>query len=236
MIMSVQGGGMEDKMKSLHENHRQRIDMKAETSGLENLPEHEILEQLLFAVIPRGNTNEIARALCLEFGGIGNVLKADVDELRQIDGVGYRTAVFIHNLPDVLGVVERSLRFSENKITSREDALEYVKTLFYGKVTEHFYMISLTSTGGIIKFNKMGEGTTDEVKVYARNVAARALRNGAHSVIIAHNHPGGTAAPSLSDKTCTEAIERALDAVGIKLYDSIIVAGGEAVSLFEHMF
>lgn len=220
-------------MSNLHDKHRQRMDEKAAAAGVENLPDHEVLERLLYVVIPRGNTNEIAKRLCNEFGGIGNVFKADVDELKRIEGVGNRVAIFLHDLPAVLGVVERSLKFPEKKIQSRKDAAQYVKTLFYGKVTEHFYMVSLTSTGGVIKFNKISEGTTDETQVYIRNIAVTALRNGAHSVILAHNHPGGSLMPSFEDTRTTSAVERALSTIGVKLFDSIIVAGGEGRSILH---
>lgn len=220
-------------MNDLHKNHRKRMYKKAETAGLSNMPEHEVLEMLLYAVIPRGNTNEIAIKMCRRFGSISGVLKADVNELMEIDGVGNKTAQFIHSLPEVLGIVERSLNFPDKRISNREEALEYVKTFFFGKATEQFYMISLTSKGGIIKHNKLGDGITDEVHVYARNVAQTAMQNHAHSVIIAHNHPGGTLNPSYSDVKCTEEIAAALKTLNIELYDSIVVARGEANSIFD---
>ncbi len=221
-------------MKDLHKDHRKRMDEKSEAAGLHNMPEHEVLEKILFAVIPRGNTNEIAKELCDRFGGIGNVLKADVNELMEVKGVGRRVAYFIHELPDVLGIVERSLNYGDKRIESCEDACEYIKTFFYGKVTEQFYMISLTSTGHIIKHNKLSEGITDEVHVYARTVAQIAMQNKAHSVIIAHNHPGGTAEASYSDVLCTEEIAKALSTLGIKLYESVIVARGDGKSVFDN--
>ncbi len=220
-------------MSDLHKDHRKRMDEKSQAAGLHNMPEHEVLEKILFAVIPRGNTNEIAKELCDRFGGIGNVLTADVGELMEIKGVGKRAAYFLHELPDILGIVERSLNCIESKIKSREDACRYVKTFFYGKVTEQFYMISLTSTGHIIKHNKISEGVTNEVHVYARNVAQTAMQNKAHSVIIAHNHPGGTAEASWGDVQCTREIEKALKTLGIELYDSIVVARGEGRSVFD---
>lgn len=217
--------------KYLHKNHRQRMDMKAEMGGLENMPEHEVLERLLFTVIPRGNTNETAKRLCDEFGGIGGVLRADVSELEKVEGIGHRAAVFLHDLPEVLGIVERSLKFKSERIKNTEDACEFAKTLFYGKLSEQFYMISLTSTGTVIKFNRVNEGSDDEVKAERRNIVRLAIRNGASSVVIAHNHPGGTAVPSLSDRAATESIRKALAAVGVELLDSVIVACGVAKSI-----
>lgn len=219
---------------NLHEDHRKRMDEKSETSGLHTMPEHEVLEKILFAVIPRGNTNEIAQKLCRRFDGIGNVLMADVKDLMEVEGVGKRTAYFLHELPDVLGIVERSLSFGDRRIKSRADAQKYVQSFFYGKLHEQFYIISLTSSGKIIKHTKLSDGTTDEVHIYARNVVQTALRDKAHSVIIAHNHLGETAQASFADVKCTEEIAKSLSLIGINLYESVIVARGESVSVFDN--
>ncbi len=220
-------------MSNLHEGHRERMDRKSEVTGLHNMPEHEVLEKILFAVIPRGNTNEIAGELCRRFGGIGGVFAAEIDELMEVKGVGRRVAYFLYELPDILGIVERSLRFSDKTIRNGQDAQDYVKTFFYGKVTEQVYMISLNKAGHIIKHDKIGEGIIDEVPIYARQVAKIAMQNKAYSVIIAHNHPGGTLTPSRADVQCTEHIALALSTLGIKFYDSIIVAKGETASIFD---
>lgn len=74
----------DNKDRELHKNHRQRMDMKAEMGGLENMPEHEVLERLLFTVIPRGNTNETAKRLCDEFGGIGGVCAPMFQSLKKL--------------------------------------------------------------------------------------------------------------------------------------------------------
>lgn len=158
-------------------------------------------------------------------------MRADVSELEKIEGIGHRAAVFLHDLPEVLGIVERSLKFKSERIKNTEDACEFAKTLFYGKLNEQFYMISLTSTGAVIKFNRVNEGSDDEVKTERKNIVRLAIRNGASKVVIAHNHPGGTTVPSLSDRAATESIRIALSAVGIELLDSVIVACGVAKSI-----
>ena len=69
------------KEEAKHDGHRQRMLQKAKDSGLEFLPEHEQLEILLFAVIPRGNTNGIAIDLIRRFGSIAGVITAQPGEI-----------------------------------------------------------------------------------------------------------------------------------------------------------
>ena len=47
----------------IHKGHRQRLRQKYKNSGLDSMPEHEILELLLFYAIPQSNTNNTAHRL-----------------------------------------------------------------------------------------------------------------------------------------------------------------------------
>ncbi len=91
-----------------HTGHRQRMKEKSKNIGLAFMHEHEQLEIILYAVIPRGNTNEIAHELLRRFHSIYGVLSADVNELVKVDGIGVRAAEFLHSLPSILGIVKRS--------------------------------------------------------------------------------------------------------------------------------
>ena len=222
-------------MAELHKGHRERMYRKAEEMGLQNLEEHEVLEIILYAIVPRGNTNFIARELILKFGSIANVLKADEKELTAIDGIGSTTAKFIRNLYDVLGVVERYASFPEKKIKTSSEAIDYIKGYFYGKFSEQFYMISLNKSGGIINSHWLSTGISDEVHIYPQIIAKKAVLDDAHSVIIAHNHPGGTLSVSFADENLTIKALKSLEAVGIKLFDSIIISGGQGISILSQI-
>ncbi|MBQ2890543.1 MAG: hypothetical protein IJE44_02720, partial [Clostridia bacterium] len=146
-------------MGNLHDKHRERMDKKAKLGGLHNMPDHEVLEMILFAVIPRGNTNEIAKRLIDEFGSLHKVLTADEKELAKIEGIGMRTAKFLTSLYDVLGVLERSINSPKKQIKTSEEAIDYAKTFFYGKLTEQFLLITLNRAGNVIGRYKLGDGS-----------------------------------------------------------------------------
>lgn len=220
----------------LHEGHRSRIDAKVRVSGLEFLEEHEQLERLLFAVMPRGNTNELAKMLLNEFGSFYNVLTADVSQLKRIEGVGHRTAEFLHDMMPLLGIVERSV-ISQGKgkalLDTTEKIGDYAKSLFNGKLVENLYMISLNSHKGIICFDKISEGTSHVAAASIHTISKRALLNEASYVVLAHNHPGGKLEPSVADLSLTREVKLALDTLDIKLIDHIIVACGKWLSLMD---
>ena len=58
--------------------HRQRMRERLLTKGAETLTELEILEMLLFAGQPRGDTKPLAKILIQQFGSLAAVLRAPV--------------------------------------------------------------------------------------------------------------------------------------------------------------
>jgi len=52
-------------------------------------------------------------------------------------------------------------------------------------------------------------------------------------VILAHNHPSGTAEPSLAEISLTQRLKTALDVFDIRLLDHVVVGQGQVVSMAE---
>jgi DNA repair protein RadC len=56
-----------------------------------------------------------------------------------------------------------------------------------------------------------------------RDVVADALRFDARGVVMAHNHPSGDATPSNADREATRLLARALDPLGVRLLDHLVI-------------
>ncbi len=78
----------EEKTKNNAKGHRERVRKKFLENGFNGLEDYEILELLLFYVIPRKDTKAIAKELIKKFKTLANVLKADTLELKTINGLG----------------------------------------------------------------------------------------------------------------------------------------------------
>jgi DNA repair protein RadC len=64
-----------------------------------------------------------------------------------------------------------------------------------------------------------------QTSVYPREVVKNALSRNAAAVILAHNHPSGSAEPSRADEALTAALKQALALIDVKVLDHFIVAG-----------
>ena len=68
--------------------HRHRLRDRLIWGGPGALADYEVLEVLLFAALPRGDTKALAKSLIAEFGSLGEVLSAPPEMLMTVKGVG----------------------------------------------------------------------------------------------------------------------------------------------------
>ncbi|MDR2514132.1 MAG: DNA repair protein RadC [Christensenellaceae bacterium] len=217
--------------KNPHEGHRARLRGRAAQEGLQSFSSHEILELLLFYVIPRLDTNELAHRLIERFGSFSSVLDAEFEDLQSVPGIGAGAALFLSQLRDVLAVYMRD-RFGERPLLSTAAAAgNYCVHLFTSQRNESMAVLCLDTQKRLIKADLLFRGTIDETPVYLRNLVEYALRHNARSLLIAHNHPGGGLKPSAQDIAQTKAIQSALRPLNIDLDDHIIVFGNSFMSL-----
>ena len=84
-----------ERLTEAHEGHRARLRRKVRETGLDALAPHEILEFLLYHIVPRQDVNALAHRLLERFGSVEGVLRAELAELVQVPGVGPRSAEFL---------------------------------------------------------------------------------------------------------------------------------------------
>ena len=222
---------MKEIKNNPHENHRARVRETFRKAGVEGMPDHNLLELILFYSIPRKDTNEIAHRLIETFGSLNAVFNAPYERLMDVEGIGESSALLISMIP---GICRRYIEGNEaKKITlyDTEDVKKYIASKFYGCKTEVFYMLCLDAVGNLINCCKLGEGTTGSVTLDKRTVLETAFRNNADTVIFAHNHPNGIAAPSREDIRTTDEFNTLFKGVGIKLADHLIVGSDDILSL-----
>ena len=214
----------------VHEGHRERMRERFFQHGLETFNEIEALEMLLYYAIPRKDTNPLAHALLDRFGSLDYVLSASEEELCEVPGISERTAALLMMVPQItqLSEVNRSNRIKD--VTRTEDAVNFLIPRFRNQRREILLLLCLNSQKQITHVEVMNKGAVNYVTFDPRRVVEVALKRQAVSVIIAHNHPDGPALPSKEDDSATSQVYRALNTVGINLYDHIIIAGEDYAS------
>jgi len=217
----------------MHEGHRQRLKNRFLAEGLDGFEDHQILELLLFYAIPRKDTNEIAHSLLKKFGSLSGVFEADPKDLASTNGIGENSAVLLSLIPEITRRYTKDRWGEKPVLNSTSKAGEYCLSLFAGRTYEVFYVICLDSQCKVIYPALVHEGTVNQAPVYPRIIVETALRHKANSVILAHNHPGGSTKASSEDIEVTKRIKDALHAISINVLDHVIAAGTKYTSLAE---
>jgi DNA repair protein RadC len=106
-------------------------------------------------------------------------------------------------------------------------------SLFTDKCYESFFLLCLDAQNRLIKAIEVHKGTLNEAPVYPRMIVEQAILHKANSVILSHNHPGGSLCASAPDRDVTRRIKSALDPISIAVVDHVIVAEGRYMSFAE---
>ena len=216
---------------NVHENHRERMRDRFIQNGVDSMPPHEVLEVLLYYVMPRCDTNPIAHELIDTFGSFSGVLEASVEDLAAVKGIGKRTAVFLKLFLDVNRFYEVDKTANIKHFSTIEEVGEFLKPRFIGRRNEIVFMISLDSKNDIIAAQILFEGDVNSATLNIRQMIGTAIRLNAASVVIAHNHPGGVAVPSSKDMETTEYLFAIFKSLNIRLLDHFVFAGKDFTSI-----
>ncbi|MBQ9543372.1 JAB domain-containing protein [Ruminococcus sp.] len=218
---------------SLHSGHRERMRTRFRThNDLEGFAEHEVLEMLLFNILPRVNTNEIAHRLLKKFGNIRTVLTASVTDLCQVQGVGIKCAEQLTFLGQVFRRAER-----ESFLTVQADDIEnlsaYLRNFFYADQVERLCAFSVNDAGKVSGCSVLSVGISDKVNFDIDELKRFLLYNDSKSLVLSHNHPFGKSEPSPEDIALTRQLYMLLDGKA-HLIDHVIV-GADGVSSMRMM-
>ena len=220
---------------NIHAGHREKLrDRFINEKGFEHFEDHQILELLLFYANARQDTIPLAHELLDRFGSLKGVLEARPEQLMTVDGIGKQQAVLLSMVVPLTRVWHRCAMETPKRIGNSREAENYCLSILAGERTERFYVISLNAKCNVLGRRKISEGSLSEVSAYPRMVMETALNYNAHSVLLCHNHPGGTCAPSPEDIASTLQLQRLLNGVGILVLDHVIVAGDRTYSMIQH--
>ena len=91
---------------------------------------------------------------------------------------------------------------------------------------EHFWAIFLNAQDQYRMHTEVSVGTQSSSLVHPREVLGPALREGAVSLILLHNHPSGDPTPSKEDIRLTRQLVEAGTLLDIRVHDHIVIGNG----------
>ena len=206
-----------------YHGHRDRLRARFLQVGGDALPDYELLELVLFRLIPRRDVKPIAKELLKRFGTFAEVLAAPSARLMEVDGIG---ETVVTDLKVVEAAARRLVKGDVAKrqvLSSWTSVIDYCRAAMAFMDKEQFRLLFLDKRNALIADEVQQSGTVDHTPVYPRVVVKRALELSASALILVHNHPSGDPTPSPADIKMTREIMEIAKPLGITVHDHIIV-------------
>lgn len=166
---------------------------------------------------------DLARMLLASVGNnLAAVARMSVSDLCKFKGIGEAKAI------SIISALELGRRRKEQeppkllKITGSRQIYELMRPDLHDESVEQVYLLLLNRTNGLIKKERVSQGGTSASVVDPKVVFRFALEQGAHSLILIHNHPSGNLQPSESDKRLTQRLQKIGKELEIRLLDHLI--------------
>lgn len=218
-----------------NKDHRKRARARFNAVGGEALENYELLELLLFALVPQRDTKKIAKDLLRKFGSLAEVLAAPPARLKEIDYIG---ETVVTGLKVVEATTQRIARDKIDRdlpiLGSWTALIDYCHAQMAFNNVEQFRILFLDKKNRLIADEVQGQGTVDHTPVYVREVVKRALELSSTAIVLVHNHPSGDPTPSRADIDMTRMIVDAGRPLGVTVHDHVIV-GRDGHASFKAM-
>lgn len=184
--------------------------------GVSILSSEELLQVIVGSGVKGSDVVKISKELLRLLEATNG--KPTLQQVSEIKGVSVATAT------KLLASLEVASRFTKTgtKIHTIEDVAMILSDIRVKK-QEHFMLLTLDGADCLIDRHTISIGTVNASLIHPRDVFAQALTDNAASIIVAHNHPGGSLEPSNADIEVTKRLQEAGKLLGIALQNHALL-------------
>ncbi|MBA2080023.1 MAG: hypothetical protein BGP10_00130 [Rhodanobacter sp. 68-29] len=210
------------------EGERPREKLLARGSG--SLSDAELLAVLLGSGVRGKDAIALARELLVGAGSLAVLLSRPDQAVRTV-GLGPAKRA---RIAAALELARRSLAEQlrqQPALENPRDSGDYLRARLRHLPYEVFGCLYLDNRHRVLAFEELFRGTVDGASVHPREVVRACLQHNACAVIFAHNHPSGVAEPSAADRAITRELRDALQLVGVRVLDHLVIGSDEPVSM-----
>ncbi|MDN5247951.1 MAG: JAB domain-containing protein [Wolbachia endosymbiont of Tyrophagus putrescentiae] len=174
-------------IKSYQKGHRKRLRSRVISDNGRSLLDYEVLEHILYSAYSRIDVKPIAKGLINHFGNLNRVFNADLEALRNIDGISDAAISAIFCVKQAFVRSAREEMRNLPIINNWQKLLDYLKTSIGNISKENCRVIYMNKKYRLITEDLQDIGTVDQTPLYVREIIKRALVTGATSIVISHD-------------------------------------------------
>lgn len=214
--------------------HKKRLRERFMMSGLTGFHDYEVLELLLSYVIVRRDCKNMAKELLKKYGDLYTIFSQSNEELQKNKYITERVVIYLKTIFSIIeDELYKKIYKSKIKITNNNQLINYLNMSLVKRDIEVFKVLFLNTQNELIAEEDLFKGTLDRSTVYIRELVKKIIKYNAKSIIIVHNHPGGSLKPSGADIELTVRIQEALENIEMRVLDHLIISEKGYFSFLE---
>jgi len=195
--------------------------------------------ELIAILIGSGTKNETAvslskRILASTNNSLNELGKVSIKQLMKFKGIGEAKAVSIAAALEIGRRRQNEKTMVKAQISGSQAVFDLLQPLVADLPHEEFWIVYLNNSNKVIHKAQLSKGGITGTLVDVRLVMKQALELGAVSLILAHNHPSGALKPSEADKKITNKLQKASEAMDIRVLDHVIITQNKYYSFADN--
>jgi DNA repair protein RadC len=195
--------------------------------------------ELLAIIFGTGTRNEsaveLARKVLLRSGNNLNLLaRMNLKEICEVKGIGEAKAITLLTALELGRRRSTDEAVARRQIKTSRDVFDVFGPRLGDLPHEEFWILLLRQSNTIIDEVKISQGGITGTVTDVRMILKTAIDKMACSLILCHNHPSGTLAPSEQDKEITRKIKDGGKLLDISVIDHIIVTASDYYSFSDN--
>lgn len=217
------------RITDLPETERPRE--RLERLGPGSLSNAELLAILLRVGVKGENAVQVGQRLLKKFDGLVGLHRVSFDEVCAQRGLGRAKAAQIKAAIELGHRLALEAPAERPAIHSPADVNALLQHEMSVLENEELRVLLLDTRNRVQSIENVYKGSVNSSQVRVGELFKVAVRRGAVSIVVVHNHPSGDPTPSPDDVAVTRAILQAGKLLDIELLDHIIIGHGRFVSL-----
>src|SRR5690606_8239081 len=210
-----------------HERPRERL----LNEGAQALSNRELLAILLGSGAPGKSALTLADHLLRKAESLRGLARMDVEELREIKGIGLAKAAQIKAAVELARRIALEPGYLRTAIRHPGDVAKLLMDDLRNLDHEQFKLLMLDTKHRVIKIETLSVGDLSGTLVHPRELFKAVIKRSGAAVILVHNHPSGDPEPSADDIELTRRLAAGGKLAGIEVLDHSIIGDNTYVSL-----
>jgi DNA repair protein RadC len=187
----------------------------------------ELLAILLRVGVKGENAVQVGQRLLSKYKNLRGIHRAPFDDLVHERGIGAAKAAQIKAAIELGKRLQLESPGERPTVNSPADAAALVQHDMSILEQEHLRVILLDTRNHVLDIVEIYKGSLNSSQVRVGEVFKPAVRRGAASVIVVHNHPSGDPSPSPDDVAVTRAFVQAGALLDVEVLDHLVIGTGQ---------